>query len=89
VIERYKLHANIRWPLGWLEHFISTPGSTTGTIRATIILTIISSMLPVFDRIFGTSYMPRGAWPPSYGIAAEREPDAAGEKNQPGRAGSI
>jgi sterol desaturase/sphingolipid hydroxylase (fatty acid hydroxylase superfamily) len=32
-------------------------------------------MLPFYDRLFGTYHLPTGAWPPSYGIAPENDPD--------------
>jgi sterol desaturase/sphingolipid hydroxylase (fatty acid hydroxylase superfamily) len=31
--------------------------------------------LPVIDRLFGTYYLPREAWPTAYGIAGDPVPD--------------
>jgi len=70
------IHANIRWPMGWLEHIFSTPRfHHWHHSRDDHPDHNFASLLPLFDRIFGTLYMPRGEWPPSYGIAGESAPD--------------
>jgi sterol desaturase/sphingolipid hydroxylase (fatty acid hydroxylase superfamily) len=62
------IHANIRWRLGPLEWLLSTPRfhhwhHTRSAQRDCN----YASMLPVWDRMFGTHYLPR-QWPSAYGI---------------------
>jgi sterol desaturase/sphingolipid hydroxylase (fatty acid hydroxylase superfamily) len=65
------IHANIRWRLGPLEWLISTPAfhhwhHTLSDHRDHN----YASMLPWVDRLFGTYYLPRKAWPEAYGTDA-------------------
>lgn len=54
------LHANVRWDFGWLRHVIATPAfhrwhhaaDAEGRDKN------FAGLLPVFDLIFGTFYMP-------------------------------
>ena len=63
------IHANLRWRFGPLEWLVATPAfhhwhhTNDENFNHNY-----STMLPWMDRIFGTHYMPRGKWPPSYGI---------------------
>ena len=63
------IHANLRWRFGPLEWLISTPAfhhwhhTLNGPINRNY-----ASTLPWLDRIFGTHYLPRKAWPAAYGI---------------------
>jgi len=63
------IHANLRWRFGPLEWLVATPAfhhwHHTNDAHAN---RNFSTMLPWMDRIFGTYYMPRHAWPPAYGI---------------------
>jgi len=64
------VHANVRWRLGGLEWFLSTPmfhhwhHTRTGLIDHNY-----ASMLPWIDRLFGTHILPK-EWPEAYGIEA-------------------
>lgn len=71
------IHANIRWPMGWFEHILSTPRfHHWHHSRDDHPNHNFASMLPIFDRVFGTLHMPRnGSFPPTYGIAPEQQPD--------------
>ena len=66
------IHANLRWRFGPLEWLVSTPAfhhwhhTRTGPFNRNY-----SSTLPWLDRIFGTYYLPRAAWPTAYGIKAK------------------
>jgi sterol desaturase/sphingolipid hydroxylase (fatty acid hydroxylase superfamily) len=63
------LHANLSWRLGWLEWLVATPHfhhwhhTKTEHVNRNY-----ASMLPLFDKIFGTMYLPKKDWPASYGI---------------------
>lgn len=69
------IHANIRWPMGWLEHILSTPRfHHWHHSRVDHPNRNFASMLPIFDRVFGTLHMPPDhAWPPSYGVSPREE----------------
>lgn len=70
------IHANISWRLGWFEHIVSSPRfHHWHHSRVDHINRNYSSILPFYDRIFGTHYLPPKAWPPSYGIAPENRPE--------------
>lgn len=71
------IHANLRWRFGWLESVIATPAfhrwhHTNDERRDHN----YASMLPFFDRIFGTYYVPN-VWPSCYGIDEEMSPNLA------------
>ena len=63
------IHANLRWRLGPLEWLISSPAfhhwhhTYAGPINKNY-----AAMLPCFDRLFGSYYMPKNQWPAQYGI---------------------
>lgn len=62
------IHANIRWRFGPLEWLIATPPfhhwhHTVAEPRDRN----YASMLPVWDWLFGTHYLPRKQWPSAYG----------------------
>jgi sterol desaturase/sphingolipid hydroxylase (fatty acid hydroxylase superfamily) len=81
------IHANLRWRFGWLESVVATPAfhrwhHTNDEHRDHN----YASMLPVFDRIFGTWHVP-ACWPPSYGIDAAMSPNLAGQLLQGPQAG--
>jgi sterol desaturase/sphingolipid hydroxylase (fatty acid hydroxylase superfamily) len=73
------IHANVRWRLGPLEHLVSTPAfhhwhHTNDQNRDRN----YAALFPIYDRIFGTLYLPK-AWPPVYGVDAE-QPDTLAEQ---------
>ncbi len=78
------IHANIRWRLGPLEWLISTPRfhhwhHTLADPRDRN----YASMLPVWDWVFGTRFLPRKQWPSAYGIEAELPSSLAGQLMYP------
>lgn len=80
------IHANLKVGLGWFEHILSSPRfHHWHHSRDDHPNHNFASVLPIYDRIFGTHYLPGKQWPPSYGISAENEPDAiiAARSSQP------
>lgn len=70
------IHSNIGWRLGWLEYLLSTPHfHHWHHSRDDHVNHNYASILPFYDRIFGTYHMPHRTWPPSYGIAAANRPE--------------
>lgn len=64
----FLIHANVKWRFGPLEWIVSTPAfhhwhHTMAEPRDRN----YASMLPIMDLLFGTFYLPRKAWPTSYG----------------------
>jgi sterol desaturase/sphingolipid hydroxylase (fatty acid hydroxylase superfamily) len=64
----YFIHANVRWRFGPLEWLIATPGFHHWHHAMAPANRNYASTLPVLDRMFGTLHMPKGQWPPAYGI---------------------
>lgn len=65
------IHANLRVRLGALEWIVATPGfHHWHHSRIEHINRNYASMLPVFDKLFGTLHLPR-TWPADYGIEQE------------------
>ncbi len=65
------IHANVRWRFGPLEWLIATPGfHHWHHTRSDHVDRNYASMLPVFDKVFGTLYLPR-EWPAEYGTDTE------------------
>ncbi len=70
------IHANIGWRTGWIEQVVSTPHfHHWHHSRDDHVNHNYASILPVYDRIFGTYHCPKGQWPPTYGIAPENRPE--------------
>lgn len=70
------IHANLNVRMGWLEHILSSPRfHHWHHSRVDHVNRNFSSTLPIYDRLFGTHYLPKKQWPPSYGIAPENEPE--------------
>ena len=65
----FLIHANVRWRLGPVEWIISSPAfhHWHHTKDADYRDRNFAALLPVFDRLFGTHYLPR-RWPDAYGI---------------------
>lgn len=63
------IHANLRWRFGLLEWLIATPAfhhwhhTLAGHTNRNY-----APMLPWVDRLFGTYYLPKAAWPAQYGL---------------------
>ena len=70
------IHANLQLRFGPLEWLVTTPAfhhwhhTRTGPIDRNF-----SSNLPWIDWVFGTAYLPRHAWPESYGISSKMPDD--------------
>jgi len=63
----YLIHANVRFRLGPFEEVISSPAfHHWHHTREDHKNRNYASMLPIFDRLFGTFYLPR-EWPKAYG----------------------
>jgi sterol desaturase/sphingolipid hydroxylase (fatty acid hydroxylase superfamily) len=78
------IHANVRWHLCWLGWLVSTPAfhhwhHTNDSHRDNN----YASMLPVFDRVFGTLHLPERQWPAKYGIDMPIAATLAGQLMQP------
>jgi lathosterol oxidase len=70
------LHANVRFRFGWLEHWIATPRyhQFHHSRDGEALDTNFAVHLPVLDRLFGTQYLPRDAWPERMGVAGAQPP---------------
>ncbi len=68
VVWAHFVHANVKWRFGPLEWLIATPGFHHWHHAMEPANRNYASMLPVLDRIFGTMHLPKGQWPPRYGI---------------------
>jgi sterol desaturase/sphingolipid hydroxylase (fatty acid hydroxylase superfamily) len=85
----FLIHANVKWRFGPFEHILSSPRfHHWHHSRDDHPNHNYASMLPVYDRLFGTMHFPAKAWPPSYGIAPENSPEAllAGQQDVPAKA---
>ena len=71
------IHSNLNISLGWFEHVVSSPRfHHWHHSRIDHPNHNFASVLPIYDRLFGTHHLPAEQWPPSYGIAPENEPAA-------------
>jgi sterol desaturase/sphingolipid hydroxylase (fatty acid hydroxylase superfamily) len=80
------IHANLRWRFGCLEWFISTPAfhhwhHTKDNLH--VINKNYAAMLPWMDKLFGTYYLPKDAWPKRYGIDTPMTPSLLKQMFQP------
>ena len=64
------LHANLRWDFGPLRYVISSPAFHRWhhADEAQARDRNFAGLLPLWDWLFGTLYLPRGAHPQSFGI---------------------
>ena len=79
------IHSNTDLKLGFLRYLLVTPQyhhwhhsgdpATYGKNFAV--------HLPIIDMVFGTHYLPKGKWPPSYGLDDELPPDYLGQLVHP------
>lgn len=70
------VHANVRWEFNWLGRFFVTPRfhHWHHGIEKEAIDVNFAIHFPLFDRLFGTYYFPRGQWPTGYGIQGHPVP---------------
>lgn len=74
------IHANLRWRFGLLEWVFATPAfHHWHHTRAEPLDRNFASMLPVWDWLFGTHYLPKGEWPEVYGTTTELPGTVAGQ----------
>lgn len=64
------IHANVRWDIEWLKPIIVTPRfhHWHHGIEKEAVDVNFAIHFPIFDRLFGTYYMPKGQWPSGYGV---------------------
>lgn len=72
----FLLHANVPWSFGWLGNFIASPlfhrwhhDSSAGERN-------LATMFSLYDRLFGTWYLPTGRRPDSIGVPSTEVPSA-------------
>jgi len=70
------IHANLKWDVEWLKPILVTPRfhHWHHGIEKEAIDVNFAIHFPVFDRLFGTYYMPKGQWPSGYGVAGHPVP---------------
>lgn len=70
------IHANLNWKLGWIEKFLVTPRfhHWHHGVEKEAIDVNFAIHFPLYDRLFGTSYMPKDKWPSGYGIGGHPVP---------------
>jgi len=79
----YFIHANVRWRFGPLEWLVATPAfHHWHHVRSEVRDRNYASMLPVWDWLFGTAYLPQ-AWPEAYGIDEKLPDSVAGQLAYP------
>jgi sterol desaturase/sphingolipid hydroxylase (fatty acid hydroxylase superfamily) len=79
----YFIHANVRWRLGPLEEVLSSPAfHHWHHTRDDHKDRNYASMLPIYDRLFGTFYLPR-EWPAAYGTDTLMPPGVLGQFVEP------
>jgi sterol desaturase/sphingolipid hydroxylase (fatty acid hydroxylase superfamily) len=84
------IHSNLRCRLGPLEWLVVTPAfhhwhhTLNGPINHNY-----SSTLPWLDRIFGTHFLPRNAWPDAYGADGTLPNSLAGQLIHPFRSPEL
>jgi lathosterol oxidase len=71
------IHANFRPSLRWLEPVLVTPRlhHLHHATDADAIDKNFAVHLPIFDRLFGTLFAPKGRWPARTGVVGFRAPD--------------
>jgi sterol desaturase/sphingolipid hydroxylase (fatty acid hydroxylase superfamily) len=70
------LHANVRWEFNRIGKFLATPRfhHWHHGLEKEAIDVNFAIHFPLFDRLFGTYYLPRGQWPKGYGIEGHPVP---------------
>lgn len=82
----FVIHANVRWRFGWLELCVSSPAfhhwhHTRDGPK--YIDKNYAAIFPWVDKLFGTFYLPKKAWPTTYGIDTPMSPSLGGQLLQP------
>lgn len=78
------IHANLRWRFGPLEWLLATPAFHLWHHTASEPLDRnFASMLPIWDGLFGTLYLPRSQWPAAYGVAGSIPETLVGQMLHP------
>lgn len=64
------VHSNLKFDVEWLKPFIVTPRfhHWHHGIEKEAIDVNFAVHFPIYDRLFGTYYMPSGKWPAGYGV---------------------
>ena len=70
------IHANVRWDIEWLKPIIVTPRfhHWHHGVEKEAVDVNFAIHFPLFDRLFGTYYMPAGQWPSGYGVGGHPVP---------------
>jgi len=70
------VHANLKFDIEWLKPVIVTPRfhHWHHGVEKEAVDVNFSVHFPVFDRLFGTYYMPKDKWPAAYGIGGHPVP---------------
>lgn len=72
------VHANVRWDFGPLRYVIATPTFHRWhhTREDEAIDTNFAGLLPIWDILFGTFYMPKGKVPTEFGVHDDSVPES-------------
>jgi sterol desaturase/sphingolipid hydroxylase (fatty acid hydroxylase superfamily) len=70
------VHANLGWRLRWFEKLLVTPRfhHWHHGIEGEAVDVNFAVHFPLLDRLFGTYYLPKDAWPAGYGISGHPVP---------------
>lgn len=70
------VHANLRFDIEWLKPLIVTPRfhHWHHGIEKEAVDVNFAVHFPIFDRLFGTYYMPKDRWPSGYGVSSSPVP---------------
>lgn len=70
------VHANVRFDIEWLKPLIVTPRfhHWHHGIEKEAVDVNFAVHFPIFDRLFGTYYMPKDSWPSGYGVSSNPVP---------------
>jgi len=71
------IHANVNWSFGPLRYVIATPlfHRWHHTSESEGLDKNFAGMLPIWDMLFGTFYMPKGKVPTEFGVYGEAIPE--------------
>lgn len=78
------IHANLAWRFGWVEWLVSTPYfHHWHHTKDEHVNRNYASMLPLFDTLFGTMYLPKKQWPAEYGLRGPMSSGILGQLMHP------
>ena len=66
------IHANVKFRFGWLEYVLTTPYFHHwhhANDNPAVVNKNYAALLPIYDRLFGSLYLPKNAYPCRYGIS--------------------